>query len=426
MQRNDASAPGTRLNRPRTDAAPILIESNNLFGADFPFHISRDALTDRFPPHRHDFIEMSLVAEGGGTERINGAAHVLEPGSLSVLFPWHVHELLPDAANPLVILKCSFGMQALLEGPGRADGFGRSFAADLGAIPHHRFTPREFETLRALFAGLLEEYKGAGLWKEELMRARATEALILFDRARRAAQPGVAPIDGDAAPGGANVWAIVDLIHLRYMEGITLEELSGLFHYSGSHINRLLKQHTGLTFDGLVNEIRTRNACGLLRYTDIPVGYLAGFLGYPSAEAFSRAFKSRKGQSPEHYRKASGGAEGRAGNPAYPSSIDFRIIYYIHLKHHEDITLAAVAKEFHYSEKYLSDLFMSQTGQGFSDFLQEVRVFHAAALLGATDKPVVDIGFEVGFNSTETFQRSFKKLRGMTPGELRNSIRENR
>lgn len=402
-----------------SDSAPLFIQSNHLFGADFPYHVSHDVIADYFPLHRHDFIEMNLILSGRGTEKINGVAHDLMPGVLSVLFPWHAHELRADNDAPLNIFKCSFGMQVFVGGNSRPGEMGSTLIADLNASPHHYFNPQEQARLQGIFEQLLEEYKGSSLWKEDMLWAGMMEALILFDRGRKsdkAVEAGERPVND------TNVWAIIDLIHLRYMENITLEELSGLFHYSASHINKLLKQHTGLTFDSLLTEIRVRNASGLLRFTDIQVSELAKLLGYSSQESFSRAFKNMKGLSPENYRKNNRSSDNWGRRPAYPSPIDSRIIYYIHLNYHEDIALSTLARHFHYNENYLSDLFNVQTGQGFTDFLHEVRVFHACSLLATTERAVNDIGFDVGFNSTETFLRAFKKLKGMTPGEFRRSI----
>lgn len=389
---------------------PLYIQTHSLVSSDFPYFMSRDVIGGHFALHRHDFIELYLVIGGTGRERINGREHALRPGSLSLLLPWHAHDLQADEGVTLDMLKCCFDLQVFTEPNGHLSELGRAFLTGLNAPAHHDFAPEELPGLRADFEGLLEEFKSARPWKKQWMDAKIMELLIRFDRQRRQNAVG--------EPSHSGPWDIVDLINLRYNEPLTLEELSGVFHYSAAHINRLLTQHTGLTFEGLLNELRVRNACGLLRILEIPLPALAEYLGYGSPESFARAFKAIKGMSPENYRRSHAQA-GALNRSAFSSPIDARILYYIHLNYREDLTLAALAKEFHYSQSYLSDLFRAHTGGTFAQFLQEVRVTHACALLTATGKPANEIGFEVGFRSTETFLRAFKHIRSQTPGQYR-------
>ena len=391
---------------------PLYIQTHCLISSDFPYFVSHDVIAGHFALHRHDFIEFFLVIAGTGQERINGREHGLRPGSVSLLLPWHAHDLQADEGATLDMLKCCFSLQVFTEPNGHLSDLGRAFLTGLNAPSHHDFPPEELPGLQAAFEELLEEFKAARPWKQQWMDARLTELLIRFDRVRQQSAPS------EPSRGGA--WGIVDLINLRYNEPLTLEELSGMFHYSPAHINRLLTQHTGLTFDALLNELRVRNACGLLRILEIPLPALAEHLGYGSPEAFARAFKAIKGMSPEHYRRAHAQA-GTWSRSAFSSPIDARVLYYIHCNYREDLTLASLAKTFHYSQGYLSDLFYAHTGGTFAQFLQEVRVYHACALLRGTDHPANEIGFEVGFRSTETFLRAFKRIHGQTPGEYRRN-----
>jgi YesN/AraC family two-component response regulator len=98
--------------------------------------------------------------------------------------------------------------------------------------------------------------------------------------------------------------------------------------------------------------------------------------------------------------------------------LNARIIYYIHLHYSEDITLASIAQDFYFNKNYLSELF-GKSGASFTRLLHEIRIYHACSLLLTTDMQINDIGFQVGFNSTETFFRVFKKQRGVSPSEYR-------
>jgi hypothetical protein len=65
----------------------------------------------RFPPHRHDFVEIEFIAAGVGKQIVNGIAYPLAKGAISVLFPWHIHEITGDARQPLDVFKCQFPLE---------------------------------------------------------------------------------------------------------------------------------------------------------------------------------------------------------------------------------------------------------------------------------------------------------------------------
>lgn len=73
---------------------------------------------------------------------------------------------------------------------------------------------------------------------------------------------------------------------------------------------------------------------------------------------------------------------------------------------------------------YLSSLFAEVTGQNFSGYLNEFRIEQAKLLLRTTGRTITEVGYKCGFNSVQSFSRSFKKVTQMTPNGYRESQRE--
>jgi AraC-like DNA-binding protein len=67
--------------------------------------------------------------------------------------------------------------------------------------------------------------------------------------------------------------------------------------------------------------------------------------------------------------------------------------------------------------------FRRATGQTFTDFVIGLRVATACRLLASTRQQVSSICYEVGFNNISNFNRHFRRIQGMTPGEFRASAR---
>lgn len=63
--------------------------------------------------------------------------------------------------------------------------------------------------------------------------------------------------------------------------------------------------------------------------------------------------------------------------------------------------------------------FKQSTGRTFVDFVQEMRIEHACALLRATSLPIREVSQDSGFHSMAHFIRLFKRLKGMTPQAFR-------
>lgn len=88
----------------------------------------------------------------------------------------------------------------------------------------------------------------------------------------------------------------------------------------------------------------------------------------------------------------------------------------------EDLTLQKLAAQVHMPEKELSILINQQIGKHFFDFINEYRIREAKILL--KDQPnltVLEILYQIGFNSKSSFYTAFKKETGVTPSYYRKS-----
>jgi AraC-like DNA-binding protein len=84
----------------------------------------------------------------------------------------------------------------------------------------------------------------------------------------------------------------------------------------------------------------------------------------------------------------------------------------------EPVELAPLARASGASARTLQRLFLQETGFGFSEWRQRLRLLHAASLLGA-GASVTEAGLEAGYASTSAFIAAFKKQLGRTPARMR-------
>jgi YesN/AraC family two-component response regulator len=85
-----------------------------------------------------------------------------------------------------------------------------------------------------------------------------------------------------------------------------------------------------------------------------------------------------------------------------------------------NLGLALIASKFNISEGYVSTIFKGSMGVNFADYVEKVRIDSACNLLENSNDTINTISEKVGYNSVQSFRRAFKKVKGISPKELRN------
>ncbi len=91
-------------------------------------------------------------------------------------------------------------------------------------------------------------------------------------------------------------------------------------------------------------------------------------------------------------------------------------------EHHPDVTLQKVADRYHYTPEYTSRFIKELTGKTFTDILIDAKMKHAISLLKSTSLPISEVAFQVGYENTENFIRTFKRRYDMTPTAYRKEL----
>lgn len=116
--------------------------------------------------------------------------------------------------------------------------------------------------------------------------------------------------------------------------------------------------------------------------------------------------------------------ESRTEEYSQSGSIIQSAVHYISENYAQELSLAMLARNFALSESHFSRQFKMFTGFGLNEYISTVRVKNAEKLLATTSLPVTLIAQECGFNSSSYFAAVFKKVRGISPGEVRRKRRE--
>lgn len=80
-----------------------------------------------------------------------------------------------------------------------------------------------------------------------------------------------------------------------------------------------------------------------------------------------------------------------------------------------------IAFHFGYNEKYISCLFKEHAGIALKQYILNAKIELANFYLSDTNKSIVTISRELGFNNNHNFATVYKKIMGITPSEYRDA-----
>lgn len=107
-----------------------------------------------------------------------------------------------------------------------------------------------------------------------------------------------------------------------------------------------------------------------------------------------------------------------SGHPKSQSNIQL-LLDYIEEHYADPLTLTEMAKHFHFNPTYLSAYFKTHHKEGFSEYLNRVRIKKSMELLTLSKISISDISAMVGYSDHSYFCKVFKKITGMSPSIYR-------
>ena len=254
-----------------------------------------------FQWHHHPEFELTLTLNSVGQRFIGDHIGEYDDGDLVLIGPnlphtWasrdkrdpqapHVARVMwfhPDWAAGLTALLAEFrGVAELLSRAQRGLSFSDAGAAAVRPM------------IDALFA-----------------RPPADRLTLLIDILRRLAEDGAAtPLASPIAAmpqhpaDRARIDRVLDVIHARYMEPLSLDALADVAALSPSGLHRMFVRHVHSPVSVYITRLRLGEACALLSGTARPIAHIASDVGYDSLANFNRQFKTAKQMTPRQYRR---------------------------------------------------------------------------------------------------------------------------
>lgn len=86
------------------------------------------------------------------------------------------------------------------------------------------------------------------------------------------------------------------------------------------------------------------------------------------------------------------------------------------------LDINTIARRAGYSKWHLQRLFKEHTGYPLAEYIRMLKLQKSVERLTHSDEPILNVALALGFDSQQSFNRSFKRQYGLAPGAWRRSI----
>ena len=394
-------------------------------------------LEEPVKPVIHNIPKLLFFTEGTGKIKIYNKEFDIVPNTLSMIFPWEIVEIT-QVEKPLAMMKISYNSvfnNFILNSLNRYKKSKNNILSLIKKIPVVYFNKIEAKTIKNIFYEIKNEVgleslsdfkpffdirKEENAVKDEFdlstvyITNKLTELIILIAKKNIRDEKCVNKKEEDETN-------IVKYIYAHLNEKLTLNKLSVIFFMSESSISKYLEEVTGFMFNDLLRHMRISKALNLLVYTDLNIEEIAHLVGFVDGAHISNLCSKHLKMSPNKYREKYKDMYQIFNEKEQQLVSD--VIKYIYENYTKELTINDVTEKFNITDTKLNKILMSYSGKRFIEFLNALKIDKACEMLLTTDKSVIDISFELGFNTVKTFNNNFSKLKNMSPTDFRKTVK---
>ena len=385
----------------------------------------------------HNIPKLLFFTEGTGKIKIYNKEFDIVPNTLLMIFPWEIVEIT-QVEKPLAMMKISYNSvfnNFILNSLNRYKKSKNNILSLIKKIPIVYFNKIEAKTIKNIFYEIKNEVgleslsdfkpffdirKEENAVKDEFdlstvyITNKLTELIILIAKKNIRDEKCANKKEEDDTN-------IVKYIYAHLNEKLTLNKLSVIFFMSESSISKYLEEVTGFMFNDLLRHMRISKALNLLVYTDLNIEEIAHLVGFVDGAHISNLCSKHLKMSPNKYREKYKDMYQIFNEKEQQLVSD--VIKYIYENYTKELTINDVTEKFNITDTKLNKILMAYSGKRFIEFLNALKIDKACEMLLTTDKSVIDISFELGFNTVKTFNNNFSKLKNMSPTDFRKTVK---
>jgi len=287
-------------------------EAKELLSKEEPIYLNKAIESSKSHLHSHNFIEIAFVASGVGIHSIGDKEYEVSKGDLFIINYDIPHEFksLEDSKYPnLHIYNCIFRPYFLDDRLTDCKDFyemskhfqfptvfpeGTKYVGDITLMD------KESAAIDGIYEKMFREYELKEEGYIEILRVYVIELLITIFRLYNRKD---ALRDKLYSYRQEMINKVTYYMKENYAKDIKLEDLANMAFLSPNYFSKLFKECTSHTISEYIQKLRIKEACKLLKTTDIKIIEISGMVGYKDIKYFNEIFKRWEGKTPGEYRK---------------------------------------------------------------------------------------------------------------------------
>lgn len=373
----------------------------------------------------HSTARILLFKKGKGKFNINGVEYPIEPKTMVLILPWDI-TTITEVNEDIEFYKIVYNFSIINESFRNIYNFSNKQLKSFEQVykcPIKILDDTTFENMINDFI-IIKDEVGNHSYQEEVETKEFSDIFIIsqvlkilikylrFDNLCKFNQ----------SDEKVKIKKILRYMYSHLAEKLTLDRLSSIFFTSKSSLSKYIEENVGFTFSELLSEMRFSKAIDLLMYSDQSLNEIAKNVGYTDSSHLTKVFESSEKMTPGEFRKIYDIREKYIDQQE--STLMHKVINYQKENfENEDLTIGKVAKEFGISTSEVNRLIYFQYEKSFYDYLDLLRVTKSCELLKKTDLKIIDVALSIGYNSTRTYQRAFRRITGVSPSKFRATIK---
>lgn len=249
--------------------------------------------------HFHNFLEIGICREGGGTLVIEGQNLPYHDNMLSVL-PQNTLHTTNSGEQGICFWEYLFV---------DVEGFFRTYYRDDVRKAEHMaanvakaawlLTGEEALPFYRLVEAIMEEERDRKHNSSEVTNGILCALLLLIARKN----VGASDLPAGNYSKMRRIMDALRYLELHYQNEMAIETIASVCHMSETHFRRQFRACMHMTPLAYLNFLRVEKACELLRRTDYSVELIAEKTGFQSQSSFIRNFKEYVGKTPYQWKK---------------------------------------------------------------------------------------------------------------------------
>ena len=335
-------------------------------------------LEEPVKPVIHNIPKLLFFTEGTGKIKIYNKEFDIVPNTLLMIFPWEIVEIT-QVEKPLAMMKISYNSvfnNFILNSLNRYKKSKNNILSLIKKIPVVYFNKIEAKTIKNIFYEI----------KNEVGLESLSDFKPFFD--------------------------------IRKEENATKDEFDLSTVYITNKLTELiiLIAKKNIRDEKCVNKKEEDET-----NTDLNIEEIAHLVGFVDGAHISNLCSKHLKMSPNKYREKYKDMYQIFNEKEQQLVSD--VIKYIYENYTKELTINDVTEKFNITDTKLNKILMSYSGKRFIEFLNALKIDKACEMLLTTDKSVIDISFELGFNTVKTFNNNFSKLKNMSPTDFRKTVK---